>query len=55
MDEHKFYSFIVSLVCFALMALIILGVVIYKWATGGLDRTNESTQSETAIVETTNS
>lgn len=54
MDERKIYSFIVTIVCFALMALIILGVAIYTWITGGFDRTAEMPPAETAIVETAN-
>ena len=54
MDERKIYSFIVTLVCFVLMALIVLGVAIYTWVTGGFDRTSENAQPETAIVETAN-
>ena len=54
MDERKIYSFIVTIVCFALMALIILGVAIYTWITGGFDRTAETPPAETAIVETVN-
>ncbi len=54
MDERKIYSLIVTIVCFVLMALIIVGVAIYTWINGGFDRPETSTATETAIVETAN-
>ena len=52
MDERKLYSLIVTIVCFALMAIIIFGVAVYTWITGGFDNPNEPINAETAVVET---
>ena len=51
MDEKKVYSLIVTLVCFGLMVLLIVGVAIYTWVTGGFDPI-DAQSNEAAIVET---
>ena len=53
MDERKLYSFIVTIGCFALMAILLLGVGIYTWITGGFEQqTSTEPESAAAIVET---
>ena len=53
MDERKLYSFIVTIVCFALMVMLLLGVGIYTWITGGFEQqTGTDPESAAAIVET---
>ena len=51
MDEKKVYSLIVVLVCFVLMALIVIGAAIYQWI-NGLDDVATQVPEQPAIVET---
>ena len=51
MDEKKVSSLIVVLVCFVLMALIVIGAAIYQWVNGPSDASAQATETP-AIVET---
>lgn len=51
MDEKKVYSLIVVLVCFVLMALIVIGAAIYQWV-NSLDDVATQVPEQPAIVET---